>query len=103
MLVHCWAGVSRSMAAAYILLCDRFGPGHEEAIAQPSRLRAPHAYPNALLVQLADAALGREGRMIARRRRPSAADHRRRGRMRRTSAGRWRNYEPHRQMWCASA
>src|ERR1043166_6710854 len=23
MLVHCWAGVSRSTAAAYILLCDR--------------------------------------------------------------------------------
>ena len=29
MLIHCWAGISRSMAAAYILLCDRLGTGHE--------------------------------------------------------------------------
>src|ERR1700733_1742373 len=32
MLVHCWAGISRSTAAAYILLCDRMGPGSERAI-----------------------------------------------------------------------
>ncbi|HET7336050.1 MAG TPA: protein-tyrosine phosphatase family protein [Rhizomicrobium sp.] len=65
MLVHCWAGVSRSMAAAYILLCDRLGPGSEADIAKAIRFRAPHAYPNPLLVKLADVALGREGRMIA--------------------------------------
>ena len=27
------------------------------------RFRAPHAYPNALMVSLADRALGRDGRM----------------------------------------
>ncbi len=63
MLVHCWAGVSRSMAAAYILLSDRLGPGSEEAIARAMRLRAAHACPNALLVKLADQTLGRNGRM----------------------------------------
>lgn len=63
-LVHCWAGVSRSTAAAFILLCDRLGPGSEHAIAQALRLHAPHAFPNPLLVGLADAALAREGRMI---------------------------------------
>src|SRR5579872_1860713 len=26
-LIHCWAGISRSMAAAYTVLCDRLGPG----------------------------------------------------------------------------
>src|SRR4029077_8169774 len=26
-LVHCWAGVSRSMAATYAILCDRLAPG----------------------------------------------------------------------------
>jgi predicted protein tyrosine phosphatase len=26
-LVHCWAGISRSTAAAYILLCDLHGAG----------------------------------------------------------------------------
>jgi predicted protein tyrosine phosphatase len=65
MLVHCWAGVSRSMAAAYILLCDRLGPWSETDIAQAMRRRAPHAYPNPLMVKLADTALGRDGRMIA--------------------------------------
>ena len=29
LLVHCWAGISRSTAAAYIVLCDLHGPGHE--------------------------------------------------------------------------
>jgi predicted protein tyrosine phosphatase len=65
MLVHCWAGVSRSMAAAYILLCDRLGANREIEIAQAMRKRAPHAYPNPLMVKLADKALGRDGRMVA--------------------------------------
>ncbi len=63
LLVHCWAGVSRSMAAAYILLCERAGPGHERAIAEAIRARAPHAAPNTLMVRYADEALGRAGRM----------------------------------------
>lgn len=65
MLVHCWAGISRSMAAAYILLCERLGPGSEERVAQAMRARAPHAYPNPLIVRLADEQLGRDGRMIS--------------------------------------
>lgn len=64
MLVHCWAGVSRSTAAAYILLCDRLGPGCEADVAKALRSRAPHAFPNALMVRLADRALDREGRMM---------------------------------------
>lgn len=64
-LVHCWAGVSRSMAAAFTLLCDKHPPGQEMEIARALRFRAPHAYPNALIVRLADEALGRGGRMIA--------------------------------------
>lgn len=64
MLVHCWAGVSRSTAAAYILLCDRYGPGSEREVAKALRYRAPHACPNALMVRLADRALDREGRMV---------------------------------------
>ncbi len=63
-LVHCWAGVSRSMAATYTILCDRLGPGSELAAAWAIRNRAPHAYPNALLVQYADELLDRQGRMI---------------------------------------
>lgn len=64
LLIHCWAGISRSMAATYIVLCDRLGRGSELAAARAIRARAPHAYPNALLVRHADALLGRDGRMV---------------------------------------
>ena len=65
MLIHCWAGISRSMAAAFTLLCDRAGPsGSEHRIAQEIRARASYAQPNRLLVQYADQALEREGRMV---------------------------------------
>lgn len=63
-LVHCWAGISRSTAAAYILLCDMHGPGHEQRIAKALRFHAPHAQPNSLMVRHADAVLGRKGQMI---------------------------------------
>jgi predicted protein tyrosine phosphatase len=64
-LIHCWAGISRSMASAFTILCDRLGPGREIEIALAMRRRAPHAQPNALLVRHADEALGRSGRMVA--------------------------------------
>jgi predicted protein tyrosine phosphatase len=64
MLVHCWAGISRSTAAAYTVLCDRAGPGAEHDIARTLRNRAPHAQPNRLIVRLADDALGRGGAMV---------------------------------------
>jgi len=64
MIVHCWAGISRSMAATYIILCDRLGRGSEIYAAKAIRSRAAHAYPNALLVRHADDLLGRQGRMV---------------------------------------
>lgn len=64
MVIHCWAGISRSMAAAFAILCDRLGPNREIQIARAMRQRAPHAQPNRLLVQHADAVLGRGGRMV---------------------------------------
>ena len=64
LLIHCWAGISRSMATAYAILCDRLGPGREIQIARAMRQRAPHAQPNRLLVRHADDALGRGGRMV---------------------------------------
>jgi len=64
LLVHCWAGISRSTAAAYILLCDLHGPGHEARIAETLRASAPHAQPNRLMISHADRLLSREGRMI---------------------------------------
>jgi predicted protein tyrosine phosphatase len=64
-LIHCWAGISRSMASAFTVLCDRLGPDREIEIARAIRRRAPHAAPNALLVAHADELLNRGGRMIA--------------------------------------
>jgi predicted protein tyrosine phosphatase len=64
LLIHCWAGISRSMASAFTILCDRLGPGCEIEIARAIRRRAPHAQPNRLLVSHADDALGRGGRMV---------------------------------------
>ena len=65
LVIHCWAGISRSMASAFTVLCDRLGPGRETEIALAMRRRAPHANPNALLVRHADEALNRGGRMVA--------------------------------------
>jgi predicted protein tyrosine phosphatase len=65
LLIHCWAGISRSMASAFTILCDRLGPNREIEIARAMRQRAPHAQPNRLLVQHADDALGRHGKMMA--------------------------------------
>jgi len=64
MLVHCWAGISRSMAATFTILCDRLGSDCELEIARALRRRAPHADPNRLFVRIADKILGRSGRMI---------------------------------------
>lgn len=64
LLIHCWAGISRSSAAAYILACVR-NEGHERAIAEDLRHRAPFATPNPLMVSLGDRLLSRGGRMTA--------------------------------------
>jgi predicted protein tyrosine phosphatase len=64
LLIHCWAGISRSMGSAFTILCDRLGPGNEDRIARAMRERAPHAQPNRLLVRHADEALGRGGKML---------------------------------------
>jgi len=63
MLIHCYAGVSRSTAAAYIAACALAPNRDEFVIARALRSASPTATPNALLVALADDALGRRGRM----------------------------------------
>jgi len=63
MLVHCWAGVSRSTAAAYAIACAR-SRRPELELALALREASPGATPNPLIVALADARLGRGGRMI---------------------------------------
>ena len=65
LVINCFAGVSRSTAAAYIAAAA-LAPGRDEAeLAFSLRRLSPSATPNARLVRHADAILGRNGRMIA--------------------------------------
>lgn len=64
LLVHCFAGISRSMAAALIAL-GLDGSRADREIARYLRLAAPHAQPNRRIVTLADHILGRGGRLVA--------------------------------------
>jgi predicted protein tyrosine phosphatase len=63
LLIHCYAGVSRSTAAAFIAACALAPARDEGEIARALRAASPTATPNARLIALADAALGRGGRM----------------------------------------
>lgn len=63
MVVHCWAGVSRSTASAYIAACTLRPDLSEAQLALDLREASPSATPNRLLVALADHLLGRDGRM----------------------------------------
>ncbi len=65
MVVHCWAGISRSTAAAFTSLCLVNPDVPELVIARALRLASPTAQPNRLIVQLADEILGRNGRMMS--------------------------------------
>jgi predicted protein tyrosine phosphatase len=65
MVVHCWAGISRSTAAAFTALCAINPHTCETAIATRLRQASPTAQPNRLMVEIADHALGRQGRMLS--------------------------------------
>lgn len=64
-VLHCWAGISRSTAGAYIAVCALRPQRDEAEIAWRLRAASPSATPNARLVALADDLLGRGGRMKA--------------------------------------
>lgn len=65
--VHCYAGVSRSTATAFILQCMHLGPGRElEAIetVEKQAIAGAGMHPNERLIRFADQLLGRDGAMI---------------------------------------
>ena len=64
MVVHCFAGISRSTASAFAIACDRNPDIAETRIALALRQAASHAFPNRRIVALADEILGRRGRMV---------------------------------------
>ena len=63
-LVHCHAGISRSTAAAVILLVQRRRGAEREAFEYVSRVR-PVAWPNARMIALADVALDLDGALVS--------------------------------------
>jgi len=65
LVVHCFAGISRSTASAYAAVCALNPQRDEDDIAQALRRASPTATPNARIVSLADRLLSRSGRMIA--------------------------------------
>jgi predicted protein tyrosine phosphatase len=65
LVVHCYAGISRSTAGAFVTACALNPQRDEAAIARALRDASPTAMPNIRIVSIADRLLAREGRMIA--------------------------------------
>jgi predicted protein tyrosine phosphatase len=65
LLVHCHAGVSRSTAAAALILAQAFPDRPAvDALDAVVRLR-PHAWPNLRILEFGDELLGRNGEIVA--------------------------------------
>lgn len=64
MVIHCFAGISRSTASAFAIACERDPRADELEIALAIRRASPSAFPNRRIVALADDILARQGRML---------------------------------------
>jgi predicted protein tyrosine phosphatase len=64
LVVHCYAGISRSTAGAFVTACALNPARTELRIAQELRQRSHTASPNRRIVSIADDLLGRNGRMV---------------------------------------
>ena len=64
LLVHCHAGISRSTASMTILLAEARPEVEEDALFAHIREIRPQAWPNSRMIQLADALLQRDGRLV---------------------------------------
>ncbi len=65
MIVHCFAGISRSTASALTIACTLRPEISEARFTAALRAASESAQPNPLLVAHADRLLGREGRLVA--------------------------------------
>ena len=64
LVVHCWAGISRSTAGAMIALCALRPDLDEDDIAGRIRAGSPEATPNSAMIAIADRQLERDGRLV---------------------------------------
>jgi predicted protein tyrosine phosphatase len=65
LVVHCFAGISRSTAAAYVIAAALAPSRDETELALTLRRASASATPNSRIIAIADDLLGREGRMIS--------------------------------------
>ncbi len=63
-LIHCFAGVSRSCAVAMTVYAALLGPGKEEEALACVLAARPQAVPNCWIIELADEALARQGQLL---------------------------------------
>tara|TARA_Y100000590_G_scaffold454223_1_gene600625 strand:+ start:876 stop:1448 length:573 start_codon:yes stop_codon:yes gene_type:complete len=61
--IHCWCGVSRSMATAIYVLC-KLRPNNIESNIKYIRSIAPHANPNKLMISMFEKNLNIEGKIL---------------------------------------
>ena len=78
LLVHCHAGISRSTAAMISLLAQIDPDDDEDRLFERVRQIRPQAWPNSLMIGIADDILGRQGRLVAALRRHYGAQLRQR-------------------------
>ena len=64
LLIHCWAGISRSTASAFTALCILRPDIDEVDLAKELREASPSATPNRMITWQVDQLLRREGRMM---------------------------------------
>jgi len=64
MVMHCFAGISRSTAGAYVAACALNPKRDEMQIAWDIRRASRTAQPNSRIVLIADRLLKRDGRMM---------------------------------------
>jgi predicted protein tyrosine phosphatase len=65
LLVHCHAGISRSTAAASLILMQANPHWPASAALEAVAALRPQAWPNLLILEYGDALLGRNGEIVA--------------------------------------
>lgn len=64
-LVHCFAGLSRSTAAALLLIAQSEPNLTADQLTDQLQLLAPDAWPNPRMVRIGDSLLGRNGTLLS--------------------------------------
>ncbi len=64
MLVHCWMGISRSTAAALLIIAQYNSAQNMDTLVDRLRSNSPMATPNKRMIELGDQLLRLDGRLV---------------------------------------